>query len=55
MINVLTPPEQVQPDTTVEEHEEEEAPADDGWLEVGKKNRTVITRTVRSDVHFLQP
>ena len=30
-----------------EEHEEPEPPHDDGWLEVGKRNRTVVTRTVR--------
>jgi len=30
----------------VEEKEEAAAPEDDGWLEVGKKNKSVITRTV---------
>lgn len=30
----------------VEEKEEAAPPADDGWLEVGKRNRTVLTRTV---------
>ena len=30
------------------EEKEEEAPAqDEGWLEVGRRNRTVVTRTVR--------
>ena len=29
------------------ETEEEEPPQEDGWLEVGKRNRTVVTRTVR--------
>jgi ubiquitin carboxyl-terminal hydrolase 10 len=29
-----------------EEKEEAAPPADDGWLEVGKRNRTVLTRTV---------
>ncbi|KAK7019542.1 cysteine proteinase [Favolaschia claudopus] len=33
----------------VEEHEEEAPPeTDDGWLEVGKKNRTVVTRTIKT-------
>ncbi|KAF7364168.1 Cysteine proteinase [Mycena sanguinolenta] len=34
----------------VVEEREEEAPseADDGWLEVGKKNRTVVTRTIKT-------
>ena len=31
----------------VEEREEAAPPEDDGWLEVGKRNRTVVTRTVR--------
>ena len=30
----------------VEEKEEAAPPEDDGWMEVGKRNRTVITRTV---------
>ncbi|KAJ3570230.1 hypothetical protein NP233_g4540 [Leucocoprinus birnbaumii] len=29
----------------VEEKEEPEPPEEDGWLEVGKKNRTIVTRT----------
>jgi hypothetical protein len=29
-----------------EEKEEKELPEGDGWMEVGKKNRTVVTRTV---------
>ncbi|KAJ7648997.1 hypothetical protein DFH06DRAFT_1208718 [Mycena polygramma] len=33
----------------VEEREEEAPPdAEDGWLEVGKKNRTVVTRTIKT-------
>ncbi|KAK7018922.1 cysteine proteinase [Favolaschia claudopus] len=33
----------------VEEREEEAPPeTDDGWLEVGKKNRTVVTRTIKT-------
>jgi ubiquitin carboxyl-terminal hydrolase 10 len=33
-------------DDAVEEKEEAAPPEDDGWMEVGKRNRTVITRTV---------
>ncbi|CAK5278168.1 unnamed protein product, partial [Mycena citricolor] len=32
----------------VEEHVEEDA-VGDGWMEVGKKNRTVVTRTIKSE------
>ncbi|KAF9267621.1 cysteine proteinase [Marasmius fiardii PR-910] len=33
----------------VEEHEENHSPEnDDGWLEIGKKNRTIVTRTIKS-------
>ncbi|KIY49069.1 cysteine proteinase [Fistulina hepatica ATCC 64428] len=32
----------------VEEKEEPGPPEDDGWMEVGKRNRTVVTRTVKS-------
>ncbi|KAJ7114670.1 hypothetical protein C8R43DRAFT_902953 [Mycena crocata] len=36
--------------TAVTEEREEEAPGEteDGWLEVGRKNRTVMTRTIKS-------
>lgn len=33
---------------TVEEHEEEAPPVDQGWQEVGKKNRSIVTRTVKT-------
>lgn len=33
----------------VEEREEAAPPEDDGWLEVGKRNRMVVTRTVRDN------
>jgi ubiquitin carboxyl-terminal hydrolase 10 len=36
----------------VEEREEEGPPQDEGWLEVGKRNRTVVTRTVSSHLTF---
>ncbi|KAJ7441669.1 hypothetical protein B0H11DRAFT_1749599 [Mycena galericulata] len=32
----------------VEEREEEEPQEGDGWLEVGRKNRTVVTRTIKT-------
>ncbi|ESK98263.1 ubiquitin c-terminal hydrolase [Moniliophthora roreri MCA 2997] len=34
--------------TVMEQHTEQEQPVGDGWLEVGKKNRTVVTRTIKS-------
>ena len=30
------------------EDKEEDAPREDGWMEVGKRNKTVVTRTVRT-------
>jgi len=39
-----------QPDTQAPNHveeREEEAPKENGWMEVGRRNRTVVTRTVR--------
>jgi ubiquitin carboxyl-terminal hydrolase 10 len=47
--NSLMPPKatkQQQESHAAEEKEELEPPQEDGWLEVGKKNRTIITRTV---------
>ena len=40
----------------MEEKEEAAPPEDDGWMEVGKRNRTVITRTVSflANVFFLK-
>lgn len=35
-------------DKEVEEREEEEPPEEDGWMEVGRRNRMVVTRTVNS-------
>jgi ubiquitin carboxyl-terminal hydrolase 10 len=31
---------------SVEVREEEEPPQEDGWMEVGRRNRMVVTRTV---------
>jgi hypothetical protein len=39
-------------DAAVEEKEEAAPPEDDGWMEVGKRNRTVITRTVSCFLTF---
>lgn len=36
----------------VEEREEEEPPEEDGWMEVGRRNRMVITRTVIVSLHI---
>lgn len=46
ILDSLTPPAQpVKNEVAVEEHEEEQ-PRDDSWLEVGRKNRLVVTSTV---------
>jgi ubiquitin carboxyl-terminal hydrolase 10 len=37
--------------TSVEEREEEELPEEDGWMEVGRRNRMVVTRTVGFSAH----
>jgi ubiquitin carboxyl-terminal hydrolase 10 len=48
IISTLSPPRTKAPAAVVEEIEEEALPeTEDGWLEVGRKNRTVVTRTVR--------
>ena len=49
ILSSLTPPRQNKSgstDAAVEEQEEAAPPEDDGWLEVGRRNRTVVTRTV---------
>ena len=38
---------------TVEEKEETAPPENDGWMEVGKRNRTIITRTVSHSFSFI--
>jgi ubiquitin carboxyl-terminal hydrolase 10 len=45
ILDSITPP--AKPASSIEEREEE-GPRSDGWLEVGRRNRTVITRTVSS-------
>lgn len=49
IVNSISPPRANKTPASsapVEEKEEEAPPEEDGWLEVGKKNRTVVTRTV---------
>lgn len=47
ILDSLTPPTRPEKaEEPVEEFEKEEAPRDDGWLEVGRQNRSVVTRTV---------
>ena len=47
ILHAVNPPKSKKTDAAaVEEKEEAAPPEDDGWMEVGKRNRTVITRTV---------
>ncbi|KAF5344161.1 hypothetical protein D9756_011412 [Leucocoprinus leucothites] len=50
--SLAPPPPSVKPgpakQAPVEEKEEPEPPEEDGWLEVGKKNRTIVTRTIKA-------
>ncbi|KAJ7270329.1 hypothetical protein C8J57DRAFT_306533 [Mycena rebaudengoi] len=49
IISALSPPRTKAPAAVVEEMEEEAPPkTEDGWLEVGRKNRTVVTRTIKT-------
>ncbi|KAJ8468621.1 hypothetical protein ONZ45_g17184 [Pleurotus djamor] len=48
ILNAISPPTSSRLNVKVEEHEEEAPPEDDGWLEVGKRNRSVITRTIKT-------
>ncbi|KAF9554587.1 cysteine proteinase [Agrocybe pediades] len=52
ILHSINPPKQNKnapgPGAHVEEKEEAAAPEDDGWLEVGKKNKSVITRTIKT-------
>ncbi|KAJ7279682.1 hypothetical protein C8J57DRAFT_1125435 [Mycena rebaudengoi] len=49
IISTLSPPRTKAPAAVVEELEEEAPPeTEDGWLEVGRKNRTVVTRTIKT-------
>lgn len=53
ILDSLTPPAPpVKTAAPAEEHEEE-VPRDDGWLEVGRKNRLVVTRTVSFSADLL--
>jgi ubiquitin carboxyl-terminal hydrolase 10 len=44
--NTIAPHKASKGDLPVEEREEEEPPEEDGWMEVGRRNRMVVTRTV---------
>jgi ubiquitin carboxyl-terminal hydrolase 10 len=47
LLHAVNPlPNSTKTDAGVEEKEEAAPSEDDGWMEVGKRNRTVITRTV---------
>ncbi|KAJ6568127.1 hypothetical protein B0H10DRAFT_2200033 [Mycena sp. CBHHK59/15] len=49
IVAAFSPPRTKAPAAVVEEREEEEPPeTEDGWLEVGRKNRTVVTRTIKT-------
>ncbi|THH20875.1 hypothetical protein EW146_g530, partial [Bondarzewia mesenterica] len=47
LLATLNPSKAAAPSKEVEEREEE-PPREDGWLEVGKRNKMVVTRTVKS-------
>ncbi|KAF5364681.1 hypothetical protein D9758_005578 [Tetrapyrgos nigripes] len=47
ILHAISPPDKGSK-STVEEKEEDAPPEEDGWLEVGKRNRTVVTRTIKS-------
>ncbi|KAL0946429.1 hypothetical protein HGRIS_012652 [Hohenbuehelia grisea] len=47
LVNAISPQPQKEP-PHVEEREEDAPPEDDGWMEVGKKNKTVVTRTLKT-------
>ncbi|KAJ3495673.1 hypothetical protein NLJ89_g10590 [Agrocybe chaxingu] len=51
ILNSVNPPKQPKTSpgpSAVEEKEEAPPTEDDGWLEVGKRNRTVVTRTIKA-------
>ncbi|TFK36396.1 hypothetical protein BDQ12DRAFT_686826 [Crucibulum laeve] len=48
LLHTIVPPPPKAAPAPVEEKEEAAPPEDDGWLEVGKKNRTVVTRTIKA-------
>jgi len=43
--NAISPNKASKVGAPVEEREEEEPPESDGWMEVGRRNRMVVTRT----------
>ncbi|KAF9532800.1 hypothetical protein CPB83DRAFT_890475 [Crepidotus variabilis] len=50
LLHSINPPakENGDADVAIEEREETAPQEDDGWLEVGKRNRTVVTRTIKA-------
>jgi len=44
--NAISPNKASKAGVPVEEREEEGPPEEDGWMEVGRRNRMVVTRTV---------
>ncbi|KAF8884775.1 hypothetical protein BD779DRAFT_754219 [Infundibulicybe gibba] len=46
--SILPPTEDKLPPAAVEEREEAAPPIDDGWQEVGRRNKTVVTRTIKA-------
>jgi len=48
LLNSINPPKSTKNAAAVEEKEEAAPPEDDGWMEVGKRNRMVITRTIKA-------
>jgi ubiquitin carboxyl-terminal hydrolase 10 len=46
IVNAISPHKASKGGPPVEEREEEEPPEEDGWMEVGTRNRMVVTRTV---------
>ncbi|KAF8649046.1 hypothetical protein AX16_006047 [Volvariella volvacea WC 439] len=48
ILHSIQPPPPKAKAPSVEEKEEAEPPQEEGWMEVGKKNRTVVTRTIKA-------
>ncbi|EDR03249.1 uncharacterized protein LACBIDRAFT_307470 [Laccaria bicolor S238N-H82] len=48
ILHSVSPSRQKAAPAPVEEKEEAAPPEQDGWLEVGKRNRTVVTRTIKA-------
>lgn len=47
LLSAINPPSKVEKEKPVKiEEKVEEPPQEEGWMEVGKKNKSVVTRTV---------